>query len=294
MKKLVLLSFILTIFYSCDKDNIIEDSLLSVEETKQVNYWVDGKSIALEVTVESGELSFVQTDNYLKFQEIMNSDNLVTYVDSNEENPMFFSNTEKYEEFISDDEKIALRRKELGRPEKLDVINLTKAGGSPTFTIGRDSRLRGGVATIPVNRYYSNRHLGYNTCITGGINFQDAISSISVDPGLRVKFYTRDDYRGKVLILDATESSSDVAIGDLHLIRRLSVVELFDSSDAVNYPICFLCASFNDVITSIAAEERGVNGYSYRNTTNVCGSSGGGGNGGGDGGGDDSPLPKEL
>lgn len=283
MKKFIFFGFMLIILASCEEEKIYENSneetYLVEENVQQLTYNIDGEDIFVDVTIVDGEFSVVQNDNSKRLQEMFDSDEFVTYVDSNEEPPLLFTSIGKYEEFIVDEVRFTARREALGRHQVLNNLKeKSSKNGTPSFTIGRNNTPE---VTIPVNTRYSNRHLGFNKCITGGISFQDNISYVDVGYGLKVRFYVRDDYRGNVLILDATEAVEGIGYNDLHDIRRRRSVTIDDQIDW-SYNFCgIFCSSWNDVFSSISATEPGVNEFTNRNTRNVCGGSGSGGSGGG-------------
>lgn len=285
MKKLILSSVVLLFFVSCQKDTVDEEIAEEIS-IEQVAFRVDGEEVMVDYSTFEGERLYSQNENYLRLQEVVDSDDLVLYIDSNEADPLLFSSSEKLDQFLSDESKLAMRRAELGRPKpslSVDISTSRSTSSLPKFTIATAHNFGGSKADIRVNREYSNRHLGFNTCITNGIRFQDNISSLAVDHGLRVRFYQHDDYRGRVLVLDAREAPNGLGWNNLADIKRQTII--IDNVDQFLDHFCgLICTSWNDRITSIAAEETGVNGS--RNRSNVCGGSGGGSGGGGGGGGE--------
>jgi len=276
MKKLIFVFVVLFLISCADEPGGLELSQ-NDPDTTQIFYTLNGIKYPVDFKIEAGETILVENENAAKFRETFESETLVTYIDSDKNAPIFFSNVKEYELFNADEARKAARLKEIGIVQAKGNAALASRE-VPSFTIARASGLRY-AATIPVSTYYSNRHVGFNQCITGGINFQDEISSLDVDYGLRARFFVNDNYNGKQLVIDARYNPDGIAIGDLHDIKR-STYTYFDDSDDWASNLCgAFCTSWNDCITSIFVERTDVTGV--RNFSNVCGSGSGGGGGGG-------------
>jgi len=277
---------------SCTDETTPIENIDSEGVPEKVFYTLNGEKYQLDVLNNYGTYTAVENENLTQYDEMFDNENLVTYIDSENHDPLYFSNNKQYLNYIADETKVAQRLSEIGVSMNTGVT--TKSSSVPTFVIAKHSFFKTQVR-IPVSSTYSNRHVGFNKCITGGIGFQDAISSVSVQPGLRVSFYVHDNYHGRVLIIDNRYNSHTINIYNLQNYRRKRN-SFINSGVLINIDdLCAsICKSWNDCITSIYAERRGYSGSKiYKNVCNTGSGSGStGGSTDGVGPKDDSPNMK--
>lgn len=274
-------------FISCTDETVPLENTDTEGVTEKIFYTLNGEKYPLDVLNDNGSLTVVENEKLTQYDTMFDNENLVTYIDSENHDPLYFSDHKNYTNYISDNLKVAERLEKIGVSNNKSVT--TKSSSVPSFEIARHSNFRT-KTRIPVSSTYSNRHVGFNKCITGGMGFQDAISSISVQPGLKVSFYVKDNYHGRVLIIDNRYNSRTISIYNLQHIKRKRNSFFNDNGDLYNINnLCgSICHSWNDCITSIYAERRGYSGS--KNYKNVCST---GTSGGSTGGGSTGPGPKD-
>lgn len=108
------------------------------------------------------------------------------------------------------------------------VPSATPKSGTLKFRIARAHSLGGPAYTVNSSsgRYF-NRHLLRNQCITGGIDFDNEISSFRVYQGGTVEFHEDPDYLGKRIRVQAV--TQDVYVADLADLKKKSFT-IYDGS----------------------------------------------------------------
>ncbi|WP_123877311.1 hypothetical protein [Flagellimonas maritima] len=192
--------------------------------------------------------------------------------------PLFFSNKEKAEGFSQNLSVIKLLNTKYGsiqdglsKIQGVEISNKNIQGVAnksvnPTFTIARSHLLNIPKYTISVFSRWSTRHLLSNQCTTGGIDFDNEISSVSVDAGLEIQFFEDPDYKGKLLWISAI--NEPLYIANLRDLKK-EYTRIVDGDLWSGSQCGWACSSWNDKITSVNAYKTSFSSLP-RNTSNTC------------------------
>ncbi|WP_435578100.1 hypothetical protein [Gilvibacter sp.] len=283
MKKLILIAG-LALLTACSADQTIESETEAITTTnKQLEIVVDGRVRTLNFTESDGELTLIEDEAFAKVNEVFNSSDLITVINSEVDKVLFFSNEAQLQEFQQEPQTLSALSEKYGTLKEA-VPSATPKSSTLKFRIARAHSLGGPAYTINAStgRYY-NRHLLRNQCTTGNIDFDNEISSFKVYQGGTVEFHEDPDYGGKRIRVQAV--NQDVYIADLADLKKKTFTIIdgsFDPNFICNrWALCF--TSFNDKITSITAARFGLS-LQYTRVNNC------GGGGGGTGGSDEDPI----
>lgn len=281
MKKLFLAAGVV-LLAACSKDEAVQVDPQTLDtQNKQLEIVVNGQIETLNYAIQDDELLFSQDDTFAKVQEVFNSENLITVINSEVDQLLYFTDDSKFQEFKDSPEvQNALTQKYGLLEESLPAA--TPKASSLKFSIHKAHSMGGDSYTVSNPSRWSTRHLKTNKCVTGGTDFDNRISSFKVFKGTTTVFYEDPDYRGKAITVLAI--TRDVYVANLQDLKKKTFT-INDGSFSPNYicdrwALCF--TSFNDKITSISSSRYGT---SLTFNGNACGGSGGGSGGGGGGGG---------
>ena len=277
MKKYILMAGVVLLAACSEDQPLVDETAVEQTSSKQLEIVIDGEVNTLNFIETNGELTLVEDEAYAKVNTVLNSQNLITVINSEVDKMLFFSGEQELQQFDENPQQLAVLSEKFGALKEA-VPSATPKSSSVKFRIARAHSLGGPAYTVNASsgRYF-NRHLLRNQCITGGIDFDNEISSFRVYQGSTVEFFEDPDYGGKRIRVQAV--TRDVYVADLADLKKKTFT-IYDGSFDPFY-ICnrwALClTSFNDKITAISAARNGLS-LDYRRI-NLCSGGGGGGDG---------------
>ncbi len=306
--RLFLFLGIFTFLISCeDETDPLQADESSGPEFVESTIVVDGREFLIEMDMRGEEPLIVQSDDFIALDELINGKELTYYVSADFDGFAVFSSSEKLNETLSDNKKLADFNDKMISLYGTNQFSSKSSGitsrSTPSFTIAKDLGLKGTKFTRSNFGTYANPHLRCNQYETGCSNYNDKITSIEVVNAV-AEFYS-GSFRSKGSRLYVNALNGRTYIGTLKD-YRLQYTEFRNNSFQHGDNTCRLwtspfCKSWNDKITSFWASQ------SYRASGNnpnsilsqdcshnysdpSCSSGGGGGGGSGGGGGGGNPV----
>lgn len=223
---------------------------------------LDGLEVTLNFREINGEIHYEESENFDSFKKMINGDETVFMINSEIDVPLLFSSKKNAEEFSKDISIIEVLSGKFGSiqgksnsfqgveiPDK-NIQGTANRSSNPTFTISRADLLRTPKYTIGVSSRWSTGHLLRNQCKTGGIDFDNEISSVSVDAGLEIEFYEDPDYKGSLLWISAINQL--LYIANLRDLKK-RYTRIVNGSLWSGSQCGWACRSWNDKITAVNA-----------------------------------------
>ena len=297
MKKIILpvLSFFLC--FSCSKEEVLEvDSVLN-PDLYELSFIYEGEKLTMQVDLSTGEPLYSQTEDFIKINDILSSENAVTYINPEFEFPVIFENEKAFGLSGVVSSNFTNTSKQNVSNEDLKI----RSSEEMSFTIYEHSAYRGlshkvtwnpSLTTDIDHRTYQNPNL--KVCFPFNINFNDRISSLKLK-NCYVAMYEHPDFAGKRIIWDGRvltwwPADYSVSSSNLHAFSFRNKGSVGDMTPGTDDCTNYFCRDWGDKASSIYATvgdspltpNRSLDLDCYDKSYRMGGgSSGGGGNGGG-------------
>lgn len=211
MKRILLLTGFVVLFGSCSKDEILETDTDLNNNLQEVSFIHKGERLTMKVDLSTGEPLYSQTEDFIKIDDILSSENAITYINPDFEFPVIFENDEEFESSGIVGSSLDITKNDFTKTSRQNLDNSDlkiRSSEEMSFTIYEHKSYRGlsfkftwnsGLTTDINHRVYQNPNL--KVCFPFNMNFNDRISSLK-QKNSYVAMYEHADFRGKRIIFD--------------------------------------------------------------------------------------------
>lgn len=267
---------------SCQKEDVTDNAgeipTSELGDTQTVNVLINGKVKSLEVSSLDGETLVSQSKDYEEVSRVMNSENLMVFINPEIDRPIFFSDNQAFKDFEANNLDKTTIFAEFATSPNSDVKEASAARSSSTgsFSIYEHSYFGGRSYSESLSSSFPRkivRNLNQGACLTGGTNFNDKISGIQVN-NLNVVFTEHAGFGGKSIYIQAGGTSFQ-----MNRLKSVSFKSYLIPNDLTGCGLsCWLGNDWDDKISAITASAIGTSIW-YPTSGYVCsgGSQGGGG-----------------